>query len=511
MQLIGSGGMGRVWLARDEVLGRDVAVKEVTLPAELSPAESADAVQRTLREARAAAQLSHPNAVRVYDVLTSEGRPWIVMEYVRGRSLTEVVDADGPLDPRRAAAVGLGVLRALRAAHQAGVLHRDVKPGNVLLGEDGRVVLTDFGIATVAGDPGVTRTGVLLGSPAYLSPERLRGRPLGPASDLWSLGATLFTAVEGHAAFDRGSPVATMTAAATEDPPPARLAGPLEPAIAGLLRRDTGERLTAVAAEGMLAAVAGDLAAAVTTRVPDTDTDATAVMRAPHPRSAALGAGPAPVPATGARRRRAVWVAVAVVVLVAAAGLGYAALARPHAPTRAAKAAPSSRHASTPPTTQAPSPTGTGIPAGFRLYRDRSGFALAIPANWRVEYRTGGASPVWPLVYFRDPNGSRYLMVDQTDHPRPDPVADWTAQEAQRRDGWADYHRLRIENVDYFEKAADWEFTYTDNGQRMHAINRGVVTSRTQAYGLFWVAPDANWADSYALWQTFTRTFQPGE
>jgi serine/threonine protein kinase len=192
---LGVGGMGRVWRARDEILSRDVAVKEIIPPEELLARERDGIRRRTLREARAAARLSHPNVVRVYDVFEADDRPWIVMEYVPSRSLMEVLAEDGPLSPERAAAIGLGVLAALRAAHRAGVMHRDVKPSNVLLGDDGRVVLTDFGIATVEGDSTVTRTGLVLGSPAYISPERAREGLAGPASDLWSLGATLYAAV----------------------------------------------------------------------------------------------------------------------------------------------------------------------------------------------------------------------------------------------------------------------------------------------------------------------------
>src|SRR5689334_12232814 len=165
---IGSGGMGRVWLARDETLHRDVAVKEVVLPPDLTTAEREELNVRTLREARAAGRLSHPNVVAVFDVIQAEGRPWIVMELVRSRSLYQTIRENGPVTPKRAAEIGLAVLSALRAAHKAGVWHRDVKPGNVLLAEDGRVVLTDFGLATYDGDGAVTRSGLILGSAQYI-------------------------------------------------------------------------------------------------------------------------------------------------------------------------------------------------------------------------------------------------------------------------------------------------------------------------------------------------------
>ncbi|MBV1856407.1 protein kinase [Catellatospora sp. NEAU-YM18] len=250
VEALGQGGMGRVWKARDEVLHRDVAIKELVPPPGLTDQERQEMRERSLREARAIAQLSHTNAVRVFDVLRTDGDPWIVMEYVPSRSLHEVLALDGPVPQQRAAEIGLGVLAALRAAHQVGVVHRDVKPGNVLLGVDGRVVLTDFGLATVPGDPNVTRTGMLLGSPAYMSPERARTGSAGPEADMWSLGATVFAAVEGQSPYARGTAIATLTALASEPLPPVRNAsGPLKAAVAGLLRRDPGSRMKADEAE----------------------------------------------------------------------------------------------------------------------------------------------------------------------------------------------------------------------------------------------------------------------
>jgi hypothetical protein len=240
---LGAGGMGRVWLARDETLRRNVAIKEVVPPDGLTETERDELSRRTLREARAAARLNHPNVVRIYDVIQTEQRPWIVMEYIPSRSLHEVVNTDGPLPPERAAQIGLAVLAALQAAHAAGVMHRDVKPGNVLLADDGRVVLTDFGLATFeGGDGAVTRPGLILGSPQYISPERAREGIAGPESDLWSLGATLYAAVEGHAPYARATTWATLTALATEDPDAMHRAGPLKSVINALLRKDPRSR-----------------------------------------------------------------------------------------------------------------------------------------------------------------------------------------------------------------------------------------------------------------------------
>ncbi|WP_369032867.1 serine/threonine-protein kinase [Streptomyces adonidis] len=246
---LGEGGMGTVWRARDEVLHREVAVKEVRAPAGLLTSDVERMYARLEREAWAAARVSNRNVVTVYDVATDDGRPWIVMELIRGVSLADQLDAEGPLSPQRAAHIGAEVLAALRAAHEAGVLHRDVKPGNVLLSNDGRVVLTDFGIATVEGSSALTMTGEVIGSPEFLAPERALGRTPGPESDLWSLGVLLYAAVEGNSPFRQNTPLSTLRAIVDEELPPPLRAGPLTPVIEGLLRKDPAERLGAEQAE----------------------------------------------------------------------------------------------------------------------------------------------------------------------------------------------------------------------------------------------------------------------
>src|SRR5512132_3179730 len=243
--VLGRGGMGVVWLAGDELLHRDVAVKEILWPPQLDGAEQQTLRQRALREARTAARLNHPNLAGVYDVVEEDGRPWIVMQLVPYRSLSEVVREDGPLPPKRAAQVGLRVLEAIEAAHAVGVLHRDVKPGNVLLGSGDRVVLTDFGMAIADASPTLTTSGVLIGSPSYMAPERARGERATPATDLWSLGATLYAAVEGRPPFGRDGAMAVLTAIVANDPDPPSRAGSLWPVISGLLRKDPDERLDA--------------------------------------------------------------------------------------------------------------------------------------------------------------------------------------------------------------------------------------------------------------------------
>jgi hypothetical protein len=259
---LGRGGMGIVWRAVDEVLGREVAVKELRTFTDAAGPELADLRVRMGREARAAARIRHPGVVAVHDVAQQDGRPVIVMELIDGPSLDDVLAERGTIDPREAAAIGARVMEALGAAHRAGVLHRDVKPGNVLLDHDGRVVLTDFGIAAID-DPGdgsstnLTRSGELVGSLDYLAPERAQGQPPGPASDVWALGATLYAAVEGAAPFRRTSTWSTLTAIVTEQLPEPRLAGPLFPVLQELLNKDPALRPDAGTAAALLAAVAG--------------------------------------------------------------------------------------------------------------------------------------------------------------------------------------------------------------------------------------------------------------
>ncbi|MEU7157138.1 serine/threonine-protein kinase [Streptomyces chrestomyceticus] len=342
---LGRGGMGVVWRARDEVLAREVAVKEVRAPRDLTDREEALLYTRLEREGRAAARISHRNVVTVFDVVSEDGRPWIVMELVRGLSLAEALDAEGPMTPARAAGIGAQVLAALRVAHTAGVLHRDVKPGNVLLSNDGRVVLTDFGIARVAGSAALTLTGELVGSPEFLAPERALGRQAGPESDLWSLGVTLYAAVEGQSPFRQDTPLTTLRAVVDEELPPPRRAGPLAPVLEGLLRKEPQERLDAAEAQGMLEAVAAGDATPTVVVPPGQPPTVTADHAA-----AGYGYGPptpTPVPGPPAgtpggdtttttaadreaerRRRRSVrlLVAGALLALLAAGGVAYALL-----------------------------------------------------------------------------------------------------------------------------------------------------------------------------------------
>ncbi|MEU1167196.1 protein kinase, partial [Streptomyces sp. NPDC005921] len=234
--------MGRVWRAADETLDRQVAVKEMRIDG-LDAEDTRTRRERTLREARATARIDHPNVVRVYDVVDEGERLWIVMELVHGRSLEWIMAEEGALSPRAAARIGLGLVAALRQVHAGGVLHRDIKPGNVLVESTaGRVVLTDFGIAAIQDAKALTMVGMLVGSPDYMAPERISGRPQGPPSDVWSLGATLCAALAGRSPFSRDTTLATLHAVLYEEPELPAAAGPLRELLAALLEKDPTTR-----------------------------------------------------------------------------------------------------------------------------------------------------------------------------------------------------------------------------------------------------------------------------
>ncbi|MEU7746890.1 serine/threonine-protein kinase [Nonomuraea sp. NPDC049158] len=294
---LGSGGMGRVWLARDEMLDREVAVKELTLPEGLSAKERGDLVTRAVREAQATARLRHPGIVALHDVIVEHERPWLVMELLRGRTLADAVRERGAMPQEQVADIGARVLDALSAAHAQGLQHRDVKPGNVFLTDGGRVVLTDFGIARQEGQATLTEQGLMIGSPGFIAPERLEGEPGGSASDIWSLGATLFTAAAGGPAYG-GTPAERIRATLTLPPPV--VPGPIGPVLGAMMARHPAARLDARAAVHAL----GEVAAGRTVRLA-TQHDLTAPGRVKR------------------RGKAIVWIAAAAAVLVIAAGVTY--------------------------------------------------------------------------------------------------------------------------------------------------------------------------------------------
>ncbi|MFE0907311.1 serine/threonine-protein kinase, partial [Streptomyces rochei] len=384
--VLGRGGMGTVWRAEDETLGRTVAVKELRFPGNIDEEEKRRLITRTLREAKAIARIRNNSAVTVYDVVEEDDRPWIVMELVEGKSLAEAIREDGLLEPKRAAEVGLAILDVLRSAHREGILHRDVKPSNVLIAEDGRVVLTDFGIAQVEGDPSITSTGMLVGAPSYISPERARGHKPGPAADLWSLGGLLYAAVEGTPPYDKGSAIATLTAVMTESLEEPKNAGPLRDVIYGLLNKDPAQRLDDAGARALLNKVihAPDPA--------DEPADATKVVPLPAQpdegsRRGAQGAGGRRGEEAGERLRGALRSVRKAAVGAGAAGAAAASRTKQggtgRAATGAAGPAAASRSAGTGATTSTPA-GGPGAAPAARPGAGCAGGAADPPAGTRL-------------------------------------------------------------------------------------------------------------------------------
>ena len=313
-RLINCGGSGAVWVAFDEVLGREVAIKDVATSPYLDGPYRRPVPEHTMREARAAGRINHPGVVPVHDVVEEDGRPWIVMQLVEAPSLAELIERDGPLAPHRVAAVGLQLVRALRAAHSRGIVHRDVKPSNVLLDGE-RVVLTDFGIAMIEGEANPAALGTLVGAPSYIAPECVRGAPATPASDLWALGATLYAAVEGRAAYQRDDPLAALAATASDEPDPLRRAGALSPLLTQLLRREPAKRPSAAKVERQLRR----LVTATGEREPQPTTAA-----------APVGSPTAATPQQGPRRRLRPAAVIALLSAVAALVTLVMGLVSPH-------------------------------------------------------------------------------------------------------------------------------------------------------------------------------------
>ena len=517
LAVIGRGGMGAVWRARDELLNRDVAVKEIVWPAQLDAEEREMARRRAVREAQMAARVRHPNVVGVYDIIEEGDRPSIVMELVPFRSLGDAVAEDGPMTPAEAARVGLSVLSALRAVHEVGVVHRDVKPANILLGPDGRVVLADFGIAKAADSPALTISGVLLGSPSYLAPERARGGRAGAAADMWALGASLFAAVEGHPPFERDGVLASLTAVVADELEPSPHAGPLWPVIEGLLLKDPAARLDAAEAEQMLHGVAAPDALSPTESDHAQEPDP-----APRPDSA-----PEPDPtlgdtavardrAPGRRRRFGVGLAALTAIAVIVAGItmalsrppGHHAAPRTTPPASAPASQPASGGRASSPSSAAPSATSSpsaAVPAGYHRFTNSTGFSIGVPRGWQISHDGH-------YVYIRDPaNSGIFLLIDQSDQPKANALADWRQQAANRQGTYPGYHLILLQSVRYpqAEQAADWEFTYNRNGVTVQVLNRNILANARHAYALYWSTPASDWNAYYHYFQVFAATFRP--
>ncbi|WP_329282079.1 serine/threonine-protein kinase [Streptomyces sp. NBC_00691] len=625
--VLGRGGMGTVWRAVDETLGRTVAVKELRFPTSIDDDEKRRLITRTLREAKAIARIRNNGAVTVYDVVDEDDRPWIVMELIEGKSLADAVREDGTLTPRRAAEVGLAILDVLRSAHREGILHRDVKPSNVLIAEDGRVVLTDFGIAQVEGDPSITSTGMLVGAPSYISPERARGHKPGPAADMWSLGGLIYAAVEGSPPYDKGSAIATLTAVMTEPVDPPKNAGPeLEKVIYGLLAKDPAQRLDDARARVLLLAVldAPDPVPPVSpevTRVvplpprpdqppvapaagrdkaPDASADrmrgalnsvrnAAASVKAepktsstPAARTAAGAAarqgGGRPAPARASltdvvpRRTLVIIAAVAVLALLGtilavslkggdkgnqgkdsggttasagasaggdgANGSGGSDGGKGGSPDGAGQqggATPGDTGANgstgdngatgstgttdgsggsngTAGTTPTGKPGGTGaqLPAGYTLVtNDRFHFSMAMPATFKLRsipgYSGGGI--------FSESGGFPRVQVDFNSSPKDNAAAAWELGKIGVAATSKNYKHFGIRTVSYkgYPTVADWEFERTQQGMRVHVLNRGFKVDATHGYSIMISCRAEEWngAECKTLRETAFATFSP--
>ena len=537
LAVLGTGGMATVWRARDEMLGRDVAVKQLRLTG-VDEDERHRLIARALTEAKAIARIRHTAAVTVYDVVEEDDRPWIVMELVESRSLSEVIRADGVLTPRRAAEIGLDLLGVLAEAHRSGILHRDVKPSNVLIGHDGRVVLTDFGIARVEGDPSVTSTGMLVGAPSYISPERARGRIPGAPSDLWSLGATMYAMVEGHPPYDKGSALSTLTAVMTEELTPPERGGALVPVIEGLLRKDPDERLNEAGARRMLQAVLDapeEPEAPPPTPVPEpSPTRVQAVPSLPPDApQQSVPYGPATV-STARRRRVRPLLVLLVLLLVVAVGVVAAVAATRNGNRSAARGASAdgstaaSVSASAAASSGAGTGTGTGAATGTNSAAASSPPASASGASGSAAagafHRVGGPGgssveiPVgWTLVSssgtswkYHGPAGT--LQLDSTSTPGGSAVGAWRTEETAISGTFPGYRRVALRTVSYRGwDAADWEWTYSHAGTTLHAVNRGFVSDAHHGYAIYWTAADATWKDArnQQLLNRFFSSFQP--
>ncbi|MEU9283367.1 serine/threonine-protein kinase [Streptomyces sp. NPDC048275] len=530
VESIGSGGMGRVWRAHDQVLHRAVAIKELTAALYVAESDRPVLLARTHAEARAAARINHSAVVTVHDVLEHDNRPWIVMELVEGNSLADEVKEQGRVEPAEAARIGLWVLRALRAAHAAGVLHRDVKPGNVLLGGDDRVLLTDFGIAQIEGDTTITRTGEVVGSVDYLAPERVRGHDPGPASDLWALGATLYTAVEGRSPFRRTSPIGTMQAVVEEEPAEPVNAGALGPVLAALLRKDPAERPSAAQAEQMLAeAAAGRLWSAAQSYAPTgqagydttetgtgTGTRAQTAVATPYP-PVTIG----PVPARPKRHRLRTFALV--VALAAIVGGGVAvALQQFGTGSPGDSASVSSTPSASASASASATPSDEGgqgaVPAGWERRNDPVGFSISLPKGWKrsVSIDQDGLRQV-----DYSPDKGKHLVRVAVD-TAPDFRTSYEHmsnldQRISRR--LQDYQQLSLKEELFRDlPGVRWEYTWNALAKDpphyfpgpYRAIDVGYMDSDGTEYAIYAASPADDWATTRKQFDWILRGFQEG-
>ncbi len=490
---VGRGGFGVVWRAHDSLLQRDVAVKAIELPPILDEAEQAAIRTKVLREARAAARLNHPGLITVFDVIDVDDRPMIVMELVRAPTLADLVARDGPLPERRVATIGRDILDALGAAHSQGVIHRDVKPANVMVSEAGHVQLGDFGIAAVIDDPKLTNSGTLAGSPSYMAPEQAENRPPTAATDLWGLGATLYFAVEGEPPFAGSGAIATLTSVVNAPHRPLGRAGPLTSLIDAVLAKDPADRPTAAGSRRLLdEAAAGVAPAPLSDSTAEFDPkhdvdDATPLLAtAPRPRSQVV------VPLV---LGLAALVAVILVAVVAGRDGGGPPTAAPGPSASTPANTPSSGGGSA----AGPSPA---VPKDWVDYRDpATGYSIAHPPQWSVT--TNGT-----LTDFRDPASGAYLRVDHREPPGPSPEGAWYEFEPTFSARNANYRRVQITPTTYEGyRAAVWEYTYSGGGADLRAIDLGFIAGR-HGFALNYQSPASDWDRLQPVFAAFKASFK---
>jgi eukaryotic-like serine/threonine-protein kinase len=527
---LGRGGMGTVWRARDLTLDREVAVKELSV-GHLAEEDLQVVRSRMKQEARAAARIRHPGVITVHDVLEQDGKPWIVMELVSGRSLAERIEQDGPLSPAEAAGIGAQVLAALRQGHRAGVIHRDVKPANVLLEHGtGRVVLTDFGIATFEGDSALTRPGDVIGSPDYLAPEQVQSTRPGPASDLWGLGATLYTAVEGQSPFRRDSPLSTLAAVVSEPLPEPAHAGALTPLLRALLAKQPEDRPDAAEAIAVLERLAtGDAPAPAHGAAPGdaeqpteagtrptrptqrfAPSDQPTEQRAEQPTEQRTAATPPP-PAEhrGHRRRqrsRAWPVACGLAAVLAVCGIafevGHRGTGHAAADGGASGAASAHRTATSAPSAPAP-------PPGYTLRRDPAGFSFPLPTTGRPWVRS--ADGLSAIRY--TPDGEDHLLTFGVTPGQGITPVQHAEQMAKEVVATSRTYRLVSLDTDTIKgwPGARWEFTFsqTIDGalQQRHAIEQFYKDGTGTEYAVYLACPESDWSTGYSWFLQVVQGF----
>ena len=500
---IGRGGMGVVWQARDRLLDREVAIKEVTVPDTVPKAERDSLRARVMREARAAARLSHPGAITLFDVLDEPDRAFIVMELVRARTLAEIVATEGPLPPERVARIGLQIASTLDAAHRAGIVHRDVKPANVMVDEDGGARLADFGIAQVQGDDHkLTSAGMIVGSPAYMAPEQASGQGSGPETDLWGLGGTMYYAVEGKPPFERDNSIATLTAVVKAAPRPPRRAGALAPIIMALLAKDPADRPSLRQLRMRLARIitAGWEATAAQPALSVRE----AALALPPPETSGLSTAtvqiPVPPRALARLRRRwsRRWLAPVAFVLALLVILLATAVARP--------SSSGSGHAALG-AVAAPAPAAA-VPVGWGTFSDPgTGYRIASPPGWHRE-----TSGPYHRTVLADGDG-RAFQIESARPPLGDPMALWTALAASFAKGHRGYHKIHLGRGRYHGmSAAVWEFTHPQGGRTLHKVDVTFTSPKGQwGYAVLFTAPARLWPSSQVLVRAFEQGFIPLE